>query len=110
MARSAARHDALQAHDAGLPEDRGAVLVGVVPQDEAEPTPAQQLRQPLLAVSQRHAAEVLAVGSRRSKAYNMVSLTVPRRCRASKTNGILGWRRSVSRARPPPRPGARSRL
>jgi hypothetical protein len=38
----ALRHDALEAHEAGLAEDRGAVLVGVVAEDDAEPAPAQQ--------------------------------------------------------------------
>jgi hypothetical protein len=55
------RDDALQAHYAGMPEDGGAVLVRVVAQHDAEPAPAQQPRQPLLAVVQGQAAEVLAV-------------------------------------------------
>jgi hypothetical protein len=50
-----------ETHDASLPKDRGAILVGVVAKDDAEPAPAQQPRQPLLAVVQGQAAEVLAV-------------------------------------------------
>jgi len=44
-----------------MPEDGGAVIIGVVAQHDAEPATAQKPRQPLLAVAQRHAAEVLAV-------------------------------------------------
>jgi hypothetical protein len=38
------RHDAFQAHAADLPEDRGAILVGVVAEDDAKPAPAEQPR------------------------------------------------------------------
>jgi hypothetical protein len=58
-------------------EDRGAVIVGVIAQDDAEPVPAQQPRQPLLAVDQRQARRFSPSSSNRSKAYSMASLTVP---------------------------------
>jgi hypothetical protein len=43
-----------------VPEDGGAVFVGVA-QYDAEPAPRQQLRQPLLTVAERQAAKVLTV-------------------------------------------------
>jgi hypothetical protein len=55
------RNDALKAHAAGLAEDRGAVIVGVIAEHDTEPAPAQQPRQPLLAVAQWHVPKVLAV-------------------------------------------------
>jgi len=59
--RQPLRHDALKAHAARVPEDRSGVIVGVVAEDDAEPAPAQQPRQALLASAKRQGAEVLAV-------------------------------------------------
>jgi hypothetical protein len=49
------------AHAARLQQDRGAILVGMLAQDDAQPPLAHKSRQALLAVAQRQAAEVLAV-------------------------------------------------
>jgi hypothetical protein len=54
-------------------EEQGAVLVGVVTEDDAEPAPAQELRQALLAVAERQRAEASPSSSSRSKAYSMAA-------------------------------------
>jgi hypothetical protein len=38
---------------AGVPDPRGAVVVGVIAQDDADPTPAQQPRWASLSVEER---------------------------------------------------------
>jgi hypothetical protein len=66
------RHNALKTHTARVPEDCSAVIIGVIAEHDAEPAPAQQPRQALLAVAQGQAAEVLAVvapGDRRRTAW-----------------------------------------
>jgi hypothetical protein len=90
------RHNALEAHAARVPEGRGAVLVGVVAQNDAEPAPAEQPRQALLAVDQRQSAEVLAAELEQVKAVRIASLTVPRRCWASNTATQSGPHRTAS--------------
>jgi hypothetical protein len=47
------RDDPLKAHATSVHEEQGAILVGLVTEDDADPPSAQQPRQPLLAVSQR---------------------------------------------------------
>jgi hypothetical protein len=46
------RHNALKAHAASLQEDGGAVVVGMVAQHDVKLSPAQQLRQALLAIEE----------------------------------------------------------
>jgi hypothetical protein len=45
------RDNALEAHLASLPEDGSAVLIGVLAEDDADPSRADQSRKPLLTVS-----------------------------------------------------------
>ena len=46
------RHDALESHFAGVHEDKGAILAGVLAEDNPEPPLADQLGQMFLAVDQ----------------------------------------------------------
>jgi hypothetical protein len=52
------RHDALQAELAGVPDDRGAIIVILIAQDDAEPTPAQQPHWAPLSVEEQQTISV----------------------------------------------------
>jgi hypothetical protein len=66
------RHDAFEAKLAGLPGYQGAVLVGMLAQDDAKAPLAYQPRQPLLAVAQRQSRRLLP--SARASRTRTVSL------------------------------------
>jgi hypothetical protein len=55
------RHDALKAHFACLLEDRGAVLICMLAENDADPPFAQQPRQALIAAAERQVPEVFTV-------------------------------------------------
>jgi hypothetical protein len=66
-----------------------ATWTGVLARHDPEPPPAHQSRQTLLESERGMAQKSSPSSSRRSKAYSVASLTVPRRCRA--------WKYLVSR-------------
>jgi hypothetical protein len=78
------RHDAFEAHAARVDEEQRAVLVGVVAEDDAEAAPAQQPARRFLRSTSGWVRRSWPSNSKRSKAYIMASVTVPRRWRASK--------------------------
>jgi hypothetical protein len=53
--------DALEAHRARVYKEQGAVLGGTLSEDDADPPPAQQTCQPLLAFVQRQVPKILAI-------------------------------------------------
>src|SRR3984957_6531567 len=57
----ALRHHSLKPHAAGLPGDGGAVVGGMLAEDDADTPPRQEPRHAFLAVPQWQGAEVLAV-------------------------------------------------
>jgi hypothetical protein len=88
------RHNALEAHDAGLAEDRGAVLVGVehVPSQRSPSSLASRFLRSPSGMSRRSSPS----SSSRSKAYSMASVTAGGARRR--------WRRRRDRRRRPLRP------
>jgi hypothetical protein len=55
------RYDAFEPHPAGVPEDRGAFVVGMAIQHDPDATPTDELREPSLAIDEGQRSQVLAV-------------------------------------------------
>jgi hypothetical protein len=65
-------------------EDEGAGLIGVLAGGKTDPPGARKSRQPLLALDQRQALEIMAVKFEQVEGIKHGLATVPWRCGASK--------------------------